>query len=305
MTALLLIVFSAVSGIGQTLAPWVALSKKATGFQEADQFAAAEVLHRQALRVGEQELGPSDPLLAPLLSNLALSLHAEARDAEAEPFARRAYTIAEKNGEPRLTGLVLNALGVVLAGEGEVARAEPVLRRSVAILAQAEGEQALDVAKAANNLSTLYADTHQFAKAEKELKLVLSIYEKELGPDHPLYAMASANMFNALHEQHRIQEGEPYLRRALAIGEVKFPQSLNMVFLQHCLAALEVAHENYKEAARILEQVITREERLLGPDHPLVARALVNYSSVLKRLHQKTEAKQAMNRANLILKTLH
>jgi hypothetical protein len=43
----------------------------------------------------------------------------------------------------------------------------------------------------------------------------------------------------------------------------------------------------------------------LGRDHPLLARTLVNYSAVLRSLHQKSEAKQVQNRANSILKTLH
>jgi hypothetical protein len=37
--------------------------------------------------------------------------------------------------------------------------------------------------------------------------------------------------------------------------------------------ALEASRENHKEAARLLQQVIATEERLLGPQHPELARA--------------------------------
>jgi tetratricopeptide (TPR) repeat protein len=240
-----------------------------------------------------------------LLSNLALALHYEGRDTEAEPLVRRAFIIAEQSGDQRLIGLMLNSLGVVLAGKGETARAEPVLRRSVALLEQADGEDALEVARAANNLSTLYSDTRQYEKAERQLARTLPVYEKHLGMEHPDYAMALANMFTVLYQQHRAKEGEPYLRRALALGEKVFPQSLNMANLEHCLAALEVSRENYKEAARLLEKTIAIQERVLGKEHPLLGRTLFNYSEVLRRLHQKSEAKQALNRANSILKTFH
>jgi tetratricopeptide (TPR) repeat protein len=303
MSILLLLVISAVFANGQPAA-WESLSKLASQRFQADDFGAAELLRREALRLAEEKLGPEDKQLAGLLANLALSLHTMARDAEAEPLARRAFFIAEQSGDLRLTGMVLNTLGVVLAGEGEAARSEPVLRRSVGLLEQADGPDALNVARAANNLITLYADTRQYAKAEQEITRILPIYERALGPEHPDYALALSNMFTILYQQGRGVEGEPYLRRAIAIGEKVFPQSLNMANIDHCLAVFETTAGNYKEAARLFERIIAIQERLLGPGHPLLARTLVNYSSVLQHLHQKTEAKHAQNRANLILKSL-
>lgn len=305
MNGLLLIVFSAVFASGQTLAPWGSLSKLADERYEADDFKAAELLRREALRLAEEKLAPADKQLASLLANLAISLHFSARDAEADPLARKAYVIAEQSGDQRLIGAVLNTLGVVLAGEGDTARAEPVLRRSVALIEQSEGADALHVAEAANNLATLYSDTHQYAKAEQQMARVLPIYEEHLGPAHPVLAMALGNMFTIFSDQHREAAGEPYLRRALSIGEKTFPKSLNMANLQHCLAALEASRDNFQEAARLLEKVIATQERLLGPEHPQLAHSLSDYSAVLRHLHQRVEAKQAQNRANLILKSFH
>ena len=160
------------------------------------------------------------------------------------------------------------------------------------------------MAHATNKLATLYADTHQYPQAEHEMARVLPVYEKHLGPQHPLYAMALNNMFTILYQLHRTSEAEPYLRRALAVGERAFPDSLNMARLWQGLAALEVSRENNKEAARLLEKVIATEERLLGPQHPELAQALENYAGVLRHLHQKNEARNAHNRALLIQKSL-
>jgi tetratricopeptide (TPR) repeat protein len=289
---------------GQTEPPWKSLSWQAKERYEADDFGAAESLRREALRLAEERLGPTDKALAPLLANLALSLHFEARGAEADPLVRRALAIAEESGDRHLTGIMLNTLGVVLSGEREFARAEPLLRRSVAVLEEAEGADSFEAAQAANNLATIYADTRQYLKAEEVFSRVLPIFEKRLGSEDPLYAMALSSMFNVLYKLHRAQEGEPYLRRALAIGERKFPGTLKMANLEHCLAALEESRQNYNEAARLLEKVMATEERLLGPDHPALAQSLLNYSEVLRHLHQKGDAKQAVHRANAILNTL-
>lgn len=296
MFVLLVVVLSAVFAFGQ---PWVDLATRARQRQNADDLAAAESLRREALQLAEKQLGPEDKQLAPLLGDLAMSLHLEARDAEAESFAHRAFLIAKESGDQRLQGLMLNILGVVLSGEGQKARAEPALRRSVALLEP----DSLDFARAANNLATLYLDTHQYVKAQQEMARALPVYEQHLGPYDWEFAVALGNMFTVLASEHRAAAGEPYLRRALAIGEIAFPRSLKMANLQLCLAALEESRENFKAAARLLEQVIATQERVLGPEHPELAHSLVGYSSVLRRMHQKTEAKNALNRANMILKS--
>ena len=94
MSLLLVVVFSAVFATGQT-----------TGLtMDADELGATESLRREALRQAEQKYGPEDKRLTPLLTNLALALHAQARDAEAEPFARRSFLIAEQSGDRALMG---------------------------------------------------------------------------------------------------------------------------------------------------------------------------------------------------------
>ena len=304
MIALLLLVFGALFASGQTAAPWEGLTRLANEHHDADDFAGEEKLRREALRLAEEKLGPDNAIIAPMLSNLALCLHSQGRDAEGDPLVRRAVSLAERSGSQKMVGMMLNSLGVVLAGEREMARAEPVLRRSVAILEAAEGEDAFDVAQASNNLATIYAETQQYAKAEKELAHSVEVYAKHLGTSHPLYASVLGNMFIALYEQRRVAEAEPYLRRALAIGEAGFPNRLAMANLLYCLAALEASHENFKESARLLEKVIAMKEKVLGPQHPELPPVLSSYANVLRRLHQKGPAKQAQNRADFIQKSL-
>jgi tetratricopeptide (TPR) repeat protein len=296
MMVFLLLVFNAVFASGQPA--WANLSKLARQKQEADDFAAAESLRREALRLAEQELEPADQRLVPLLADLALTLHFEARDAAAEPFAQRGLAIAKESGDQRLLASPLNVLGVVLSGEGQKARAEPILRRSVSLF----NENTLDYARAVNNLAILYLDTHQLDKAETEMAAALPAYEKSVGPEDPEFALALSNMFTILAMDRRAAQGEPYLRQALSIGQKHFPEGLRMADLQLCLAAFEASREHLKEAARLLEKVIATQEKFLGPQHPELAHSLRAYAIVLRRMHQKSEAKNALNRANMIQK---
>jgi tetratricopeptide repeat protein len=301
MSVILLLVFSALFAIGQ--APWAGLSKLAKQRQDADDLAGAESLRREALQLAEKQLGPGNKQLAQMLADLAFVLHFEARDGEAEPLVQRAYSIAKESGDDLLTGTMLNVLGIVLSGEGQKARAEPILRRSVALLDEFEDTNGLNAARAANNLATLYLDTNQGAKAEEAMARALPKYERLLGPEAPELALVLGNMFTILTTEHRTEEGEPYLQRALAIGRKAFPGSLKMANLELCHASLEAHRSNYKEAAELLKGVIATQERLLGPEHPEVAHSLAAYATVLRHMHQKSEAKSVLNRANWILKS--
>jgi len=78
-----------------------------------------------------------------------------------------------------------------------------------------------------------------------------------------------------------------------------------MATLRANLASLEAGRGHYQIAAKIMEEVIAMQEKTLGPNHPQLAASLANYSSVLRQLHQKTEAKRAENRANAIQKSFH
>jgi tetratricopeptide (TPR) repeat protein len=296
MNALLLVAFHAVFAIEQTA--WVNLAKLAREKQVADNFGAAEALRREAVRLAETELGPNDKRLAPILADLAINLHLEGRDADGEPFAQRAVSIARESGDQRLMGLTLNSLGIVLSGEGKKERAEPVLRRSLALLAPGS----LDSARAANNLATLYLDTGQYDKAEEQMRIAVPIYEQRLGLMDPETALVWGNLFTVLAAQHRAAEGEPKLRRAMEIGELTFPKTLNMANLQLCLAALDETRGNFKEEAGLLEKVIATQERVLGPEHPAVGHTLAAYANALRHLNQKNAARNALHRANSILK---
>src|ERR1700721_4534749 len=94
MIVVILIAFSVVFAFGQ--APWDDLSKRARQLQDSDDFAGSESLRREALRLAEKQLDPGDKQLARLLADLSFSLHFEAHDAEAEPFAQRGVWMQKK-----------------------------------------------------------------------------------------------------------------------------------------------------------------------------------------------------------------
>jgi hypothetical protein len=140
----LLTTFVALMTFGQISISWKTLVKEADERQECDDLAGAAALRWDALRGAQQQLGVNSPELVPLSAQLAGPLHLARRVAEAEPVLHRAVEIATESGDPKLLGIALSGLATVLQGEGDPARAEPVLRRGLTLLRQSEGDDALE-----------------------------------------------------------------------------------------------------------------------------------------------------------------
>jgi tetratricopeptide (TPR) repeat protein len=277
---------------------WATLSNLGLALERRGDLAGAETALRRVATLRERGLGAEDPSTVHALLNVAVVLHLTRRDAEADPILRNALSHAENSGNQHLTAEVLNALSLTLMDEGELARAEPVMRRAIAMFEQLQGEHSIEAAKATNNLAMVYVGEHEFGKAEAALRLAIPRYEYNLGESHPELIGVLNNMFTVLGAQKRFDEGEPYLRRALALAERESSETLRVIQLRSNLGALELHRGNYKEAASIFKTVIEKTEKTFGADDPQLAGPLSAYAEALNHLHQRAEAKRAGERAH-------
>jgi tetratricopeptide (TPR) repeat protein len=273
---------------------WLALAHNAQRLQDAGD-PTAESAWRSAIESITAELPPSAMPLASRLSRFAVELHDHQHDAEAYPLASRATGLAEESGDRRMIAITQGRLGAILTGQGLYARAEPALRRSLALLLEVNGPDALDTAVAENNLAVLYSDTKRYPEAETHLRLALPVYQKLASP-RP-YAAALTNLYSVLASQHRYEEGAPYINQAWAVAEKNFPDTPAMSRVQSCMAALEYNRGHYKQASAMLKKVIAFEEHTPGvSDHDLAA-SLDVYAESERALHHDAESKLAAKRA--------
>jgi hypothetical protein len=236
------------------------------------------------------------------LNNSGVALRLASRPAEAIEVFNRAVKIAEENGDQRLLATALGGLGASLADLGEFARAQPVLRRSLALFEKTAGPDSLEAGEAANNLAMAYRKNGDLAQAQALQERGLRLMEDYLPGDSPALALAFNNMFIVLAEQKRWSVAEPYLLRALEIAKA-LPESLQLAEIEENMALLEAQRGQFHEAARTMELVIAIEDRLLQPDDTRVARSLESYSSYLTKINQRAQARQAQDRAKAIRRT--
>ncbi len=139
---------------------------------------------------------------------------------EAERQFEDALEAAERfpAGDPRL-GKSYNNLAAVYYAQEDYARAEPLMRRALTQLQEAQGTDNTEVAQTMKNLAALYYLQGNRREAESLLKRSLAILERVHGPGHAYVATVLSNLAGLYQADGRYWEAEPLLTRSLQIWE--------------------------------------------------------------------------------------
>jgi tetratricopeptide (TPR) repeat protein len=215
---------------------------------------------------------------------------------ELEPLDALAVLWADRN-HARASWL-LNWVGLRWRDIAEWTRAEPLMRRALAVDEQSYGPEHPDVAIALNNLAGLLRATNRLAEAETLMRRVVAIFEKSYGETHPNVATVLNNLAGLLRATNRLVEAEPLYRRALAIDEQSFgPEHANVAINLSNLAGLLRATNRLAEAETLMRRVVTIFEKSYGETHPNVATALNNLAGLLRATNRLAEAETLYRRA--------
>jgi tetratricopeptide (TPR) repeat protein len=195
-------------------------------------------------------------------------------------------------------GWLLNQVGqrwIVLA---EWSRAEPLMRRALAIAEQSSNSVQTKVVTRLNNLASLLCATNRMAEAESMLRRALAIAEQCDPADEPKIAIALDNLSILLKEQNRLAEAESMMRRALAIAKRSYgPDDLKVATYLNNAAQLMHAMRRFKEAEDLMRRSLAIVEKQCGQDHPKVATRLNNLAALLQDADRHSAAEPLVRRA--------
>lgn len=236
---------------------------------------------------------------ATTLNNEGVQLRLASRPAEAIFKFNAAIRIAQDSGDERLLAAALGGLGASLVDEGEISRAQPVLRRSLALFEKSTGADSLETGEAANNLAMVYRKSGDLAQAQALLERALPLMQKFLASASQELEIAFNNMFIILAEQKKWDQAEPYLKQALEISAT-LPVGPTEADVEENLALLQSHRRQFRDAAQTMQRVIAVEEKTLGPENQRLAESLESYAAYLRKNGQKAEAANAERRARTI-----
>ncbi|WP_306535224.1 tetratricopeptide repeat protein [Geobacter sp.] len=192
-----------------------------------------------------------------------------------------------------------NAVGFFFwHGVAEWQRAEPLMRRALAIFQQSLDPDHPDFTRSLNNLAQLLKATNRPEEAEPLYRLALVISEQNLGPEHPDFARNLNNLAQLLRATNRLAEAEPLMRRALAISEQSLgPEHPDVAIRLNNLALLLQNTNRLAEAEPLIRQALTINEQCYGPEHPQVAIGLSSLAELFRDTNRLAEAEPLMRRA--------
>lgn len=240
----------------------------------------ARRLYLRSLPVMEQILGPEHPASVTILGNLCDASIRMSAYLDAKPVCTRALALREKVLGPNHPDVArsLSDLALLYANEGNLARAEALLRRALAIN---RAENSPDLPALLNNLGFLYAQKRKYSLAEDVFDRAIASTEKSRGPDDPDLVTMLSNAGYVYLQHRRFHAAEDRFQHGLAIAEHASVPETERARALVGLARAEAAVGNASQAAAFLQRaegVVERDHQAyleLGPTIELARRDLL------------------------------
>ena len=195
----------------------------------------------------------------------------------------------------------LNNLGGLYKTIGDYGKADSFYRQSNEIWRAAVGEKHPEFAAGLNNMADLYYWMGKFDAAEQLYVKVLQIQRSSLGEKHPDVALSMQNLAVLYVKMGRYPEAEPLYRQALDIWKSALgSRHPDVALALHNLALALLRMGRYGEAEPLYRQALEIRIAVLGKDHPDVATTLNNLAALCAATSREGQALELMKQAQSI-----
>ncbi|CAM9138218.1 unnamed protein product, partial [Ectocarpus sp. 13 AM-2016] len=266
----------------------------------------AEPLYRRSLAIREKVLGPEHPDVAQSLNNRAALLETQGVGLE-HPDVAKAFGLPHMQQHHQ----AIFSLPLPFTFYGKYEEAEPLCRRSLAFDENIYGPDHASVATALYNWAVVehlflrrklhlldntrtalsFRFQGKYAEADPLYLRAIEIGEKTLGPDHPALATRLNNWAGLLVKQVRTKRCS-YDRRTWYVVDLEHPDVAQSFVLSHMhqrhrtifSLSLPVTFQGkYEEAEPLFKRSLAIDEKVYGPNHPVVASYLNNWALMLQK----------------------
>lgn len=223
-------------------------------------------------------------------------------------YAEQAVRQAEKEfgKEDHQLTLVLEQLASLYSNQRFYAKAEPLLKRILAIDQKTFGTDHPDVATSLYSLATLYEKQGRYAEAEPLFRRALAIEEKAHSADQCVLASYLEDLARVYAFEGRFANAEPLLKRALVIEKKAHgADHPDVATALSDLATLYQAQIRYAEAEPLLKRALAIGEKTHGADHSYVASHLEHLGSLYLLEGRLADAEPLFKRALAIEEKAH
>jgi VWFA-related protein len=268
-------------------------------------FIVSETLYEKAIAVMEAQ-GQENPLLLPVLDNLASLYVKQWAFGEAIRTSWRAYHIREGKFGPanletaaglnRLAILYLDSVRLLPQSPSEELRPPEHARDVPPAPESGSGLEGLNVAM--ENAAAL-DDATKLAIAEWLFDRVLNVQEKAYGEENTRLVDVLENLGDVLRAQGKADMAEEAYTRTIAIVEKSFgPDDLKLADPLQQMAELKTEDGNYVDAEKLYQRALQINESKGGATDPSLSVVLMGYAALLEKMQRPEEAKNLTDRAS-------
>jgi serine/threonine protein kinase/tetratricopeptide (TPR) repeat protein len=185
-------------------------------------------------------------------------------------------------GQPELQATLMDTIGTVYLGLGQLNQAQPLIEQSLSIRRATFGDDSLDVGRSLFSLSRVYGERGD-PKAEQLARASLALAEKHTGTDSLQTALTLCQLGFIEHRQDRLAAAEQLFQRCLDIRIARLGKTHELVAdpLDN-LAVIAMDRKDFETAERLTREAITIDRQARQENHPLYARHLQNLASALQ-----------------------
>jgi len=197
--------------------------------------------------------------------------------------------------EPEVRAALMLTMGRAYTNLGVLDRAGELLERSLEDRRERYGADAPEALEPQLDLAVLWFYQGRYEDSQAGVAEVLAIEERTLGPDDPALVLTLDTLASIVNDLGETVRAESLSTRAIGIAEaVADPDREQELLLAQALnnsGTRNNALGKRAEAEEALLRSLAIRERLLGPDHPRVARVLNNLAEVYR--HEPDRAAEA------------
>ncbi|TAJ74841.1 MAG: tetratricopeptide repeat protein [Phenylobacterium sp.] len=281
-------------------AAWQTLVVEAEAARAASQWRRLEQVTRKRVAIELRAYGPDAPVTAVSWSWIGQALVRQGRDADAEPFYRRALGVDRKalgDRDPQ-TLLAISNLAGVLERRGRFAEAEPLRRDLLTASRALFGPRSAEAAAAIVALADVMRAQSKPREAEPLYRLAAEIDLRLLGDKDPGVAADMGALAATLDELGRHVEAEPLHRRSLAIRREVFGERDAATAQAYARMGSNLdAQGRHGEAEPLLRLALATDEDVRGSGHPATAADAAALGANLDAQRRTDEAGPLLRRA--------
>ena len=209
-----------------------------------------------------------------------------------------ALDISRQEKDEAAEAIILRGLGQTWLQSGSAARAEPLLKKSLALMQTNAEMPPEETATAHAGLAELYRAENKLALAENEWMRALEIERPLLGETHPQVAILMEALSDVFAARGEFAEARDYAAKASDVmGRTFGENSMAQAAALTNQASVEQRAGSFDAAARHLECAVT-----IARAHPeyraMGIKIIERYADLLKAMHRSGEAKALLAQRN-------